>query len=234
MRIPEEPLFWKLEAITRGNDALYIKFMESVLIYAKMRDTMLRHIQEYLKPDSVFYDVGGHVGFYSIVVARALRNGKVYTFEPNPRTYKTLERNVVLMPHDSTIIPRRVAIGDKIEQLNLNISSSSARSSFYPDLASYAHNSIKSVTSVSCMTLDSLGYDLPDTIKIDTEGYECNVLRGAEKILRHKHPQLFIEFHHEGDKEWAQSYLLPMGYQWEELTNDKARPLSHAVRLWHD
>lgn len=61
-----------------------------------------------------------------------------------------------------------------------------------------------------------------DLIKIDVEGFEIKVLRGAQDILKRQSPFLFIEAHNKEDKEGVDEILNPLGYKAMRVFNPSA------------
>jgi len=55
-----------------------------------------RFIAKVLAKDSVFYDIGANVGFYSLLAAQVASNGKVFSFEPSPRNIELLRKHLIL------------------------------------------------------------------------------------------------------------------------------------------
>jgi hypothetical protein len=56
---------------------------------------LTRYLLRFLRDDEVFYDVGAHIGFYTLLASSILRRGRVYGFEPNPYVYRALKANII-------------------------------------------------------------------------------------------------------------------------------------------
>ena len=124
-------------------------------------------------------DVGANVGAYSL---RAASIGmKVYAFEPNPENVKVLKRNTEI---------NRLSI----ELLECALGSSEGNAKLSPNGA-LSRVSADGAVPVQVRTLDS--FDLPtvDLLKVDVEGYELEVLKGAAETLERSHPDIIIEVH---------------------------------------
>ncbi len=155
-------------------------------------------------PGKVFVDVGANVGAYSL---RALSRGtKVYPFEPNPENVKLLKRNAEI--NHLTIEVQECALGSSEGTANLSQNGATSRIS-----------DMKGVT-VPVRTLDSLDLQQADLLKVDVEGHELEVFRGARKTLARCHPDIMVEMHHwiGAEAEAALfNILLENGYRFEYL-----------------
>jgi len=133
--------------------------------------------------DPLIIDVGAYVGAYSL---RACRGGaKVIALEPDPENYNILKANLELNECDR-VKPIMVAAGAREGVIDLYRGKSYMTSSILPE---YATSEIKARIKVN--TLDNIlsreGL-LPDSkidfIKVDVEGAEVDVLRGASEVLK--------------------------------------------------
>ncbi len=138
-----------------------------------------------LRPGTVFYDVGAHIGVFSLIAARNLgAHGSVFVFEPDPSNVRRIREHASRNQLDAIqIIPKAVC-------------STVGRLRFLVEDASAAKESIIEVESI---TLDTVArdHDLPSLIKIDVEGSEAAVLHGSEEIFRSAKPLLVCEIHHQ-------------------------------------
>lgn len=129
-----------------------------------------------LQLTDLVYDVGAFVGIHTLLSSRVARS--VVAIEPNPTMFKTLQRTV--QDNQATNITSvQVAIGSRTGAAELFFHGSA--SSLRPNRDSSGHH-----TSVELTTLDDLAKangETPDAIKIDVEGAELEVLRGANRCL---------------------------------------------------
>lgn len=149
-------------------------------------------IETCFRQGDVFYDVGANVGSYSFV-AHAVTGGDctIYAFEPSFSTFGALCRNVFLNDFDKKIIALQVALSDETQLLSFNYSNISAGASLHsvgealnqdgqPFRPAYTQTML-------CYRLDELVSQFslrpPNHIKIDTDGAEMKVLRGADQTL---------------------------------------------------
>jgi FkbM family methyltransferase len=136
----------------------------------------------------------------------------VYSFEPNPEVYRILLKNIEIN-HVQNLTLENVAIASFDGELTLHQYYNHAWSSVLTE-----HNNRKALDNswqVQCKKLDSvlLKAIVPTVVKIDTEGYELNVLKGAERILSLNHPKLLIEVHSWNDYKEITDYLSGFDYK---------------------
>ncbi len=136
----------------------------------------------------VFIDVGAYLGYYSILAASLSPKLEVYAFEPQKEAYKKLKRNLLL--NNSTINAYNYALGSKNETKD-----------FYIDIFPERSSLIKAKQKDEAYEIEiNKADDLFDfknkniVIKIDTEGYEFEVLKGMEKLLTQNNCTVFFEY----------------------------------------
>jgi len=226
MKIPSlDRLYWQIKRIAGGNDSLSRLFLKACINLDVRRDTLLKLMPDLVPPGSVIYDVGAHIGLYSILLAKKVRDSLVYAFEPNPESYRDLVRNIRLTRLEDRIIPLNFALGAVKSKLDFYVSSSSARSSFYELIARYDNNRILKTLSVECFTIDQIVQERlcksADVMKIDVEGFEYEVLKGARNTIAVKSPQIFVEIHGDANgvpnTDRVKEFLEPFGYEFKEL-----------------
>ena len=172
-------------------------------------------IRDYFKLKSgIFLDVGANVGKYSVIIGNQLReNGKVFAFEPEPSNLKALKRNLELNRLTNVnIIP--LACSDKKDRLKLYLNEKN----------SGGHSLIEKQTSFIEVDVDTLDNRIEkqkikkvDMIKIDVEGAEADVLKGAKKILKRYHPRVIFEAWDEEHLNRIEKVLIPFKYQIKKI-----------------
>ena len=139
----------------------------------------------------VFYDLGAHWGYFSLLASSLVgNNGQVVGFEPHPRNFDRLTKNVQKNKRDN------------IKILQIAASNENGYVDFTDSPDSYA-NTIKTTTSANSIkvqadTIDNLiknGYPIPNFMKIDVEGAEYEVLKGAELTILNNKPIIHLSTH---------------------------------------
>lgn len=151
-----------------------------------------------LPPDATVLDVGAHVGEHAIPLA-VDTDRRVVAFEPNGESADRLERNARRNGVLDRVDLRRAGVGDARATLTFYRSTFSKCSAFDRDLATRWGARVIDTEPVPVRRIDDLvdadRVPPPDGIKIDVEGHELAVLRGAERAVREHRPLLVIEVH---------------------------------------
>lgn len=180
-----------------------------------------REFQAAIRPGSVVYDVGANVGFYTLLSSRLTGpSGSVYAFEPAPGNIEALRRHISLnKAANVTLFPAAV-------------SSVSGTEGFDPGAHRFIGRLSDSGTlRVEVVTLDELvakgDVQPPEVIKIDVEGSELEVLRGAGAILERYHPVLLLATHSETDYDACCRQLRVHGYESLRTLVEEAVVIAH-------
>ena len=169
-------------------------------------------------------DVGAHAGFYSLLAGLANPQARVFAFEPLPRVFASLERNVKLNKLEN-IRCFSAAIGATTDTQEFYFPdqeqpiSSSLRSDVL--IATFPVGAIQHVP-VSVVPIDQFvaeqGIDKVDLIKLDTERTEHEVLAGARELLQRDHPDIICEVWPDaGNQDQLEDVLRPLGYRFFHL-----------------
>lgn len=154
----------------------------------------LNRIHGKIRSGDTVFDVGANFGLYCLPVSQWIGvDGSLYAFEPLSGNISLLSRNLSLNSVS-----------------NVNIVSSAVSNEHSDTVQFFCDNQDVSLTaslnvpaSAPAIEVKNLRLDdwcvrsnvIPDFIKIDVEGAEMEVLRGAENVLRNHQPKLFIEVH---------------------------------------
>jgi FkbM family methyltransferase len=158
-------------------------------------------------------DVGANVGLHSVRFAQKF--SQVECFEPFSINYECLEKNVSTF---TNVKLHKKALGsiNKMEAISLPKDLDNSGAVSFVDFKNSERELIHE--SVEIKTLDD--YNLsPDLIKIDTQSYELEVLRGARNTLEKHKPVLIIEVGKGKPLQDIQEYLNQFGYVMDGITN---------------
>ena len=147
-----------------------------------------------VKPGMTVIDIGANIGYFTLLAAKLVgKEGKVYAFEPESKNYELLIKNININKFDN-VVPIQKAITAKSGKTEL----------FINRMEPGAHSIFKEngrclpsiiVETVSLDEFCENKHILPDLIKIDVEGAEIGVLRGANKVItKQENVKIIIEF----------------------------------------
>ena len=147
-------------------------------IYAGLHEFAdMAFLLHFLRPSDVFADVGANVGSYTILASGVVRCPTV-AFEPDPLTAAAFERNINLNRIADLVEIRITAVGER---------QGIVRFSTGLDTENHVVAAIEATgRDVPIQTLDQAFLNsgrIPALIKLDVEGYEAEVLRGARAVL---------------------------------------------------
>ena len=166
--------------------------IDSSLYFTSTYEVIIdRLFEKYVKPGSTVVDIGANIGLHTLRSALLTgQTGEIIAIEPSTWAIKKLQRNLELNPELSKIIEiRHNALGENVEKaISLGFQSS------------YRLNGKNEIYSevVDVLTLDSIAEQdsllSVDFIKIDVDGHELHILRGAKNMLSISKPVLVVEF----------------------------------------
>lgn len=149
---------------------LQIDFRHHSKLYLGLYEIELnRHLRRLCYPGATCFDIGGHIGYDALVMAR-LTGGDVYTFEADEVLCHIIRAAAAANP----AYERRIRVVRALVAEN----------------ADAEGNQMSLDRFIECQ-----GIQAPDVIKIDVEGAEARVLAGAAKILEARRPNLIVETH---------------------------------------
>ena len=155
-------------------------------------------VSPYVGPGDICVDIGAHAGSWTKPLARMVPAGQVLAFEALPHNALALQRlmQLLLIPNVSVI---NAAVSDKAGTVEIAWRTKAGRKlTGNTHLATKDESGEVECVSVPAITLDAWGAQLPPTarvsfVKIDVEGAELLVLRGARGFLQKHRPVIFME-----------------------------------------
>ena len=160
----------------------------------------------------IFYDVGANSGFLSLTRCLENRQLQAVCFEPHPKTFRILKRNIELNALTGRVTPVNVAVDRSSGTLQLNVAEGDSMAGVTRD---FLGQGTPSEIATQAVSLDEYAQQhglWPDAIKIDVEGHEEQVLLGAKKVLD-RAKLLVMEVHSEELKARCTSILDGDGFQ---------------------
>ena len=154
--------------------------------YAKYRSPELSLISNLVKNNQNSIDIGANLGLFTFFMSRASKH--VFAFEPNPYPLENLKG---LVDSNVTVLP--IALGNNDGPVEIKIPHH--RKGWSSNGASLASKEINDgkIINIQCRKLDSLNIENIGLIKIDVEGFEIEVIRGAKDTILKNKPIMIIE-----------------------------------------
>jgi len=183
-----------------------------------------------LRSDSVVLDIGAYIGQYTLLAAKYAPTGRVIALEPHPESYQRLLANIALN-RLGNVQALNLAAGQRAERVPLLLSDQPSNSRLFPT----GWPDVR-VVDVDVVPMDQIVREvvLPrvDVMKIDVEGAEGPVLRGAHETLSRFHPIVIVELDRERERAFGDEpeeilgYLRDLGYTFYALRKRKLIPLT--------
>jgi FkbM family methyltransferase len=152
---------------------------------------------------SVVIDAGANIGAFSVFAGSLTPHGSVYAFEPDPRAFGLLEKNIASYLN---IRGYNIGLGDVSKRRKLYSLSHDTFNTTYEDSGRVEIVRSKGpVTAVDSQitTIDEFvaqqNINRVDFIKIDTEGYEAKVIEGARDTIKKHRPIIVMAGYHHSD-----------------------------------
>ena len=186
----------------------------SSLLYGTFELAELTFVSRYLRPGDMAMDIGANVGIFSVVMGVTVgAHGRVFAFEPVAsnvvRLGKNLRKNGL---GNVKVFP--LALGASDGQMRLRMATDPAYPSLREVQGGFGNGAdvliqVRSLDGV----WDELGCPDIALVKIDVEGAEVDVLRGASRFLVTCRPTLLVEANSVGELDLLRAQLCNLGYR---------------------
>lgn len=177
-------------------------------LYGEYAESEMGLLGNFLKPGDVAFDVGANIGAHTLFFAnRVGPQGRVIAFDPQRQVFQTLCANVALN-----------ALGNVMTFHAAAGAAPGATQVPVPDYANEGNFGGISVgqgggETVQVMALDQMGVPAVALIKIDVEGMELEVLKGAQATLAKHRPALYVENDRREKSAALLAHILGLGYR---------------------
>src|ERR671918_2871616 len=158
---------------------------EDLVFMTNHEDDIIEHFTP--KQGDIVVDIGAHMGRYTIIASKRVgANGKVVAIEADPGNFEMLNRNIKLNQL-ANVIPLNYAVYSKETKIKLYLPEVESGYTIYNTIMSNRARTEDKFVEVNANTLDyilqSKGITDVNWIKIDVEGAEFEVLKGASNVL---------------------------------------------------
>jgi len=155
-------------------------------------------VGKYLDPTKDAIDVGANIGFFTVLMSKNIEKSKrVLAIEPTPLAFHYLQNNVIRNGMRNKVISFQGVATDKNGTYPLNIIAGKEE---YSSMGRIVHSSVEglqqTIIKVPGDTIDNLVKQnklVPGFMKVDTEGAEMNVFRGAKRTIEEFQPVILTE-----------------------------------------
>ncbi|MPM40137.1 hypothetical protein SDC9_86776 [bioreactor metagenome] len=183
MKLKKIKIFGKYTFYYLAND----KYIGQRIALEKYEPYETQLILRQTKKGNTIIDVGANIGYYTVLLADKVgRTGKVYAFEPDKINFEILEKNIEAN-HLKNVEIINAAVGSKAGKLKLHKSKENLG-----DHKLYGND--KEIEEVKIIKLDEYIKEKVDLMKIDTQGWEPEVIGGAKNIINKNRPVIFLEY----------------------------------------
>lgn len=168
---------------------------------------------DHLKQSKIVVDVGAHAGAFSLFIYKKISSKiKIICIEPEPHNFDLLKRNIELNKIQK----------NKILLINKALWSKKVKLNFFVDAeGSGVHSLIKKTNKKIVIIADTLDNVIKnekvDLVKIDVEGAEAEVLKGAKKTIEECHPKIIFEAWNESYLKKVKNVLRPFNYKIKKI-----------------
>jgi len=184
MKLKKVKIFGKYIFYYLSND----KYIGRRIALEKYEPYETQLILRQAKVGDVVIDVGANIGYYTVLLADKVgKTGKVYAFEPDIINFEILKKNIEANNLKNVEIIN-AAVGSKAGKLKLHKSKENLG-----DHKLYGDD--KETEEVKIIKIDDFLKNIKiDLMKIDTQGWEPEVIEGAKKIISKNKPIMFLEY----------------------------------------
>ena len=172
----------------------------------------------FLRPDDLFLDVGANIGSYTLL-ASGVSKAKTISIEPDPQTMAFLRRNIDLNGLHRLVVLEQVAAGAEEGEVQFTIGRDTGNHVTKEDEGQTRWVPMRTLDGIAALTP-------PIMIKVDVEGYEADVYRGARILLNSPFLKAVIT---EGQRPAEIAALLSAGFAQYEY-DPFQRVLSSVIR----
>jgi FkbM family methyltransferase len=222
-------LNWELD-LTEGIDL-------SIYLFGRFERSTSKTLEKLVQPGMTVLDIGANVGAHALPMANWVgKSGQVYAFEPTDWAFNRLKRNLSLNPSLSkSLIANQCALTDDSSKMPEAFHSSwnlKENSDTHPVHGGRLEKASKAVFISLDQFVEQNSLKKIDLIKLDVDGFEMNVLRGAINSLKNFRPPILFELcphvlkEHSTSAEDLLELLQSIGYSFFSEDDQRLR-LSH-------
>jgi len=158
-------------------------------LYGEFSEAEVDFFRRVIEPGDAILDIGANIGAHTVFFAQTTGvTGSVMAFEPQRLIFQTLAGNMAI---NSLVNAHtyQLAVSDAIDSIVVPVLDPWVKQNF----GGMALDKVSAGETVSTITIDSLQMGACHLMKVDVEGMELRVLKGAEQTIRKHQPVLYVE-----------------------------------------
>jgi FkbM family methyltransferase len=175
-----------IQIICGDKTSEFAKFSEDSLEFKTYRILL-----DYINPN-VCLDVGSNIGIHALFFSQFCK--QVYCFEPNPYIYPILKNNITIDRTNIQAFPFGLSLSSADLNLQIDLDWNTGHSGFVSENAPKHMKIVPAKVEVGDEIISQNGISHIDFIKIDTEGFEANVLMGLKQCILKYKPLVSLEW----------------------------------------
>jgi FkbM family methyltransferase len=207
-----------------------------IFVFRETYESELNYLETILSEGQTFVDAGANLGIYTLVACRIVGpSGRVIAFEPSLQSFPTLKENILLNGF-TNVQAFRIALSDKTGEAFLYHGDDPGKNSLGSDPCGEPEG--ETVTTLSLEeAVQQASIERVDVIKMDVEGAELLVLRGANKIVTSYRPIVLFEINAEAcgrlglSPHGAWDLLATLDYEFFVLKQDGSLSALESMRM---
>lgn len=202
---------WYKTDLIQQSILVYEKYYEQDYLNKYILENFEGKVAEYIRGKTVL-DIGSNIGNHSLFLKKEIGCGKIYAFEPVKATFEVLKKNMEInCIYDCKLF--NMGCGSE-DNFRAKLRSFDCKNSGGATLITDNSGDIEMVTIDSLNIQDEVAF-----VKIDTEGFEKEVINGAIKTISRDKPFLMVEIAKKNFDELI-SQLSSMGYKYEKYDKE--------------
>lgn len=167
-------------------------FAHFVYFLGEYEPAITNVIKKIVKKGDICFDIGGNIGWYTTLLQTLVgKNGEVHSFEPVPPTFEILEENVKSNKNSEVVHLNNFALGEKSGEANLHVFDNFDA---HASMSDFGQNNV-TVYRCSVSTINSYltenKIENVKFVKVDIEGAELSMLKGATDFFKQEIPPIF-------------------------------------------
>ncbi len=209
--------------------------------FQPFNQSLVDQLKQYIRPGDSVIDIGAHCGDFSVPLALAAGpRGVVFAWEPNPYVYAVLEKNAALNRNKTNIVPVHAAVASSDSEQIFHYSDPGfCNGGSFDGISRWRHGHAFRLSVPGKRLNDWMSRYHPERlsrvsfVKVDTEGFDLEVLQSIQPILLRQRPSLHVEFYRHSSRErraalW--SFLDTLGYDvFKTEDGYGVQPISHVA-----